>query len=205
MTEIVEHGEIIEETEEGAILLFERILTDNAIKLFPDASMNTTSVVNNLNSTTTNINSTTTNNNTNNNTTNTTHYDDLAKYASDFASRTLLSLVMRHAEREGDFQAILALKIVLVTFFYNVSGLNSQYAPTLIFDVVDYLGASSTTKRRMEAMMTANLSGKAGHNIHVDKMCEQFIRQVKTILTNLHRGLSEALIDTAIAASNPFR
>ena len=133
------------------------------------------------------------------------HYDDLAKYASDISSRTLLSLVMRQAERQGDFEAIIALKIVLVTFFFNVSGLNSNYAPTLMFDIVDYLGASSATKKRMEAMATANLSGKAGHNIHVDKMCEQFIREVKAILTNLHRAFSDALIDTVIAASNPFR
>lgn len=186
LKEIVEDGQVIEETEEGAIRLFEKILEDNKIKLFQEP--NTSNVTSNLSEPST-----------------AEHYDDLAKYASDISSRTLLSLVMRQAERQGDFEAIIALKIVLVTFFFNVSGLNSNYAPTLMFDIVDYLGASSATKKRMEAMATANLSGKAGHNIHVDKMCEQFIREVKAILTNLHRAFSDALIDTVIAASNPFR
>ena len=190
LREVIENGEVIQQTKQGAILLFEKILNNNSINLFPDPTNNPTKPTNNP-TTPTNFA--------------TNHYDDLAKYASDVASRTLLSLVMRHAEREGNFQAILALKIILVTFFFNVSGLNSQYAPTLMFDIVDYFGASSATRRRMEAMSTANLSGKAGHNIHVDKMCEQFIREVKTILMNLHRGFSEALIDTVIAASNPMR
>ena len=192
LKEIVENGEDIEKTEAGAIILFDRILQQHSITPFPD-TLTTRS------STTTSTTSTNTSPETRN------QYDDVAKYASDIASRTLLSLIMRHAEREADFQAIFALKIVLVSYFFNVSGLNSNYAPTLMFDVVDYLGASTATRRRMEVMATANLSGKAGHNIHVDKMEEQFIREVKTILSNLHRGFSEALIDTAIAASNPLR
>ena len=132
-------------------------------------------------------------------------YDDLARYASDFASRTLLSLATRQAEREGDFEAILALKIVLVGFFFNASGLNSKYAPTLMFDVVDYLGASERTRERIKVLVTANLSGKAGSNIHVDKMMEQKIQEVKTVLTNLHRGFNDSLVDTAVAAANPLQ
>ena len=132
-------------------------------------------------------------------------HDDLARYSSDFASRTLLSLVTRQAEREGDFEAILALKIVLVGFFYDASGLRSKYAPTLMFDVVDYLGASERTRERIKVLVTANLSGKAGSNIHLDKMMEHFIREVKNVLTNLHRGFNDSLVDTAVAASNPLR
>ena len=132
-------------------------------------------------------------------------YDDLARYASDYASRTLLSLATRQAEREGDFEAILALKIILIGFFFHHSGLDSKYAPSLMFDVVDYLGASERTRGRVKGLVTANLSGKAGGNIHLDKLMEHFIREVKTILLNLHRGFSDSLVDTAVSFSNPLR
>ena len=129
-------------------------------------------------------------------------FDDLENYAADFASRTLLSLAARQAEREGDFESILALKIILVGFFFNQSGLSSKYAPTLMYDVVDYMGASERTQARIKLLATSNLSGKAGANIHLDKMMEHFIREVKTVLVNLHRGFSDSLLDTAVSASN---
>ena len=193
---VVERGESIEETKEGAIRFFNKVMKEHNINIYPDLSSETSSPSSNPRTppaTSTSAQPSI------------EEHDDMRTYASDFASRTLLSLVMRHAERKGDFDTILALKIVLVSFFFNASGMNSQYAPTLMFDVVDYLGASSATRRRLEVMVTANLSGKAGHNIHVDKMCEHFIRKVKNILRNLHRGFSESLLNTTIAASNTLR
>ena len=74
-----------------------------------------------------------------------------------------------------------------------------------MFDVVDYLGASEATRRRIEEMVTANLSGKAGSNIHLDKLCEHFIRQVKEILMRLHRGFDDNMVAMAVASSNPIR
>lgn len=204
ITEIIESGETIEESKSGGIRLFDKIITDHKLTLFPNIS-NTKSTTENNTATTRSTATPSTSTTSSPTEPNQSHFDDMAKYGSDFASRTLLSLVMRRAERDGDFDVILALKIVLVSFFFNASSLNSQYAQTLMFDIVDYFSASSATRRRLEAMVTANLSGKAGHNIHVDKMCEQFIRQVKEILRGLHRGFREGLVAVSIAASNSIR
>ena len=120
-------------------------------------------------------------------------------------SRTLLSLAMRKAEREGDAKSIMAIRIILVLFFYNVSGAMSNYSPTLMMNIVDYMGASTLTKRRMDLMVTSNLSGKVGCNIHQDKLNEIHVKQVKNIFKGLQRCLSDELVEISVAASNPIR
>ena len=112
---------------------------------------------------------------------------------------------MRKAEREGDAQAIFASRIVMVAYFYNASLNNSKYSPTLMNNIVDYLGASTLTRKRMDILATSNLTGKVGSNIHQDKLNEIFVKQVKEIFKEFQRCLSDELIDTAVAASNPMR
>ena len=80
----------------------------------------------------------------------------------------LLSLTMKKAEREGDSSAIMAIKIILVMFFYGASKNSSKYSPTLMMNIVDYQGASTLTKKRMDLLATSNMSGKVGCNIHQD-------------------------------------
>ena len=121
------------------------------------------------------------------------------------SSRTLLSLTMRKAEREGDAMAIMAIRIIMVVFFFNASGNKSNYSPTLMKNIVDYLGASSLTRRRMDVMVTSNLRGKVGSNIHQDKLNEHFVKQVKDIFKDFQRCLSDELVSVAVAASNPIR
>ena len=111
--------------------------------------------------------------------------DDMRQNASNLASRFLLSDIHRQAEREGDNDALTAVRINAIAFFYNVSGNKSKYAPTLMFNLVDYLGASSTTRKRMDIMVCANLSGKAGSNAHQDKVNEWFVREVKEVSSTL--------------------
>ena len=107
--------------------------------------------------------------------------DDLNRYAANMSSRYLLSEVHRQAEREADSKALLAIRINMVPFFFNASGNNSKYSPTLMANIVDYLGASSATKKRMDVMVCANLSGKPGCNAHQDKINEWFVREVKQV------------------------
>ena len=89
---------------------------------------------------------------------------------------------MRKAEREGDATSIMAIRIILVIFFYSASGNSSNYSPTLMMNIVDYKGASTLTKKRMDLMVTSNMSGKIGCNIHQDKLNEIYVKQVKNVL-----------------------
>ena len=121
------------------------------------------------------------------------------------SSRVLLSLTMRKAEREGDVKSIMAIRIILVMFFYGASKNHSKYSPTLMMNIVDYLGASTLTRKRMDLTATSNLSGKVGCNIHQDKLNEMFVKQVKQIFKDFQRCLSDQLIEVSVAASNPIR
>jgi len=112
---------------------------------------------------------------------------------------------MRKAEREGDVQAIMAIRIVMMVFFFNARGNQSNYSPTLMKNIVDYLGASSLTRKRMDLMVTSNLSGKVGCNVHQDKLNKQFVKQVKNIFKDFQRCLSDQLVEEAVAGSNPMR
>ena len=110
-----------------------------------------------------------------------TSEDDLNRYAANISSRYLLSEVHRQAEREADSKALVAIRINMVPFFFNASGNNSKYSPTLMANIVDYMGASSVTRKRMDVMVCANLSGKPGCNAHQDKLNEWFVREVKQV------------------------
>ena len=112
---------------------------------------------------------------------------------------------MRKSEREGDAVAIMAIRIIMTAFFFNASGNHSKYSPTLMNNIVDYLGASSLTRKRMDLMATSNLSGKVGCNVHQDKLNEQFVKQVKTIFKDFQRCLSDQLVEEAVAGSNTIR
>ena len=48
-------------------------------------------------------------------------------------------------------------------------------------NMVDYLGASTLTRKGMDILSTSNISGKMGSNIHQDKLNEIFVKQVKEI------------------------
>ena len=112
---------------------------------------------------------------------------------------------MKKAEREGDSKAIFAVRIIMVTYFYNASLNNSNYSPTLMDNIVDYLGASTLTRKRMDILATSNISGKMGSNIHQDKLNEIFVKQVKEIFKDFQRCLEDELINRAVSASNPIR
>jgi hypothetical protein len=129
-------------------------------------------------------------------------FDDVAKNASNLASRALLSLVMHKVEREGDSKGIQAVRRVLMMFAFNVSGANSNYMPTLMYDMVNYMGASDATRRRIDELVTSNITGGTGTNIHQDKLEEQKVKLVKGIMTGLHRNFSDALLEVSVAASN---
>jgi hypothetical protein len=129
-------------------------------------------------------------------------FDDVAKNASNLASRALLSLVMHKVEREGDAKGIQAVRRILMMFAFNVSGAKSNYMPTLLYDMVNYMGASDATRRRIDELVTSNITGKTGSNFHQDKLEEQKVKLVKGIMTGLHRNFSDALLEVSVAASN---
>ena len=131
--------------------------------------------------------------------------DDLSKYASNIASRALLGQIMQHAEREGDSEAIMAVRIAMVAFFFGASGNRSKYSPTLMDNIVDYLSSSTSTRRRMDEIVTANLTGAPGCNIHPDKLNEQIIKQQKSLIRSFQRSITDNLLTVSVAASNQIR
>ena len=128
---MAEQGEKVERSKQGADEFFQRVIANTNIQTYYDTNARPFD----------------------------DQHDDLFKYGSNLASRVLLSLCMRQAEREGDAESLLSIRIILITYFYNACGNRSKYAPTLMRNVVDYLSASSATRRRMDIMVTSNLTG----------------------------------------------
>ena len=69
--------------------------------------------------------------------------DDLSKYASTIASGALLGQNMQQAEREGDSEAIMAVRcIAMVAFFFGASSNRVKDSSTLMDIIVDFIGKS---------------------------------------------------------------
>ena len=147
-----EDGQRLERGKEDMIVFFDKVLKDNNIHPYFDPEQNDPDGL-----------------------------DDLASYASNMASRFLLADIHRQAEREADCDALTAIRINMTAFFYNASGNRSKYSQTLMFNLVDYHGASSATRRRMDILVCANLSGKMGANAHIDKVNEWFVQEAKEV------------------------
>ena len=152
---MVERREKIVRTKHSVIQFFETILEENNIRIFYSQDDNGGDEI--------------------------TSEDDLNRYAANVSSRYLLSEIHRQAEREADSKALVAIRINMIPFFFNASGNNSKYSPTLMANIVDYMGASTATRKRMDVMVCANLSGKPGCNAHQDKLNEWFVREVKQV------------------------
>ena len=69
-------------------------------------------------------------------------------------------------------------------------------------NVVDYEGASTRDKERLDLLVTTNSSGCKGCNIPVDMCCEHNVRKVKTLLRSYHNQLEHNLIVKSVKANN---
>ena len=169
---IYESCEKIDETEEGAEQLFERILEQKKIRLFfrPEAPSQDQ------------------------------FYDSVDLNAAEMASRRLLGRVLKQAERQGDANALHALRIILVAFFFNAKGFNSNYAPDLANNVIEYLKESEREQARLDLMACVNLTGQVGCCMAIDKMVETKVRAMKGIFRGMHQGMNEILIEKLVSA-----
>ena len=130
--------------------------------------------------------------------------DDMMSSCKDNASRSLISLVLKSVEHEGDGLGLRALRTVMIPYFLNrkIEIQDSKYAPRLLFNRIWFLQASERTQARIDLMACCNPSGKKGHSIARDMENEHKVKSTKNILRGLHSQLGDLPVEKAVLGSN---
>ena len=82
-------------------------------------------------------------------------FDDILSSCRDNAGRTVLSMVADKVEHEGDGLGIRAVRKAMIPYFLNKKLVqSSKYAMSLLSDLVNYMGASERTKKRIDLLAT---------------------------------------------------
>ena len=130
-------------------------------------------------------------------------FDDVLSSCRDLAGRTVLSLVADLAEHEGDGLCIRAVRKVMILYMLNKKeAQTSKYARTLLFNMVQFMGASERTKVRIDMLATCNPAGGAAHGLARDQVNEHHVRNVKETVRGLHSQLSDTVLSKAILGGN---
>ena len=130
-------------------------------------------------------------------------FDDVLSSCRDNASRTLLSMVADTVEHEGDGLGIRAIRRVMIPYFLNKKlAQSSKYALALLSDLINYMGQSEKTKKRIDLLATCNPSGGRGKGLARDQVNEHKVKMVKRSVRGLHGQLSDALLSTTVLGAN---
>jgi hypothetical protein len=134
------------------------------------------------------------------------HHDSVQAYLSNLSARCLLTLAFKHAVREGDAMCIHGLhRIFAIMFQYSHDNNQSQYGPSLLNQIVDYEGASSRAKQRINLLISCNMTGELGRNKALDMVNENEVMNLKDLLTKMHHALEVTVIEKAVKAYNPMK
>ena len=131
-------------------------------------------------------------------------FDDMLSSVKDNAGRTLVSLVLKAVEHEGDGLGLRAARTVMIPYFLNrkADTQDSKYAPRLLFNRIAFLQSSLRTQARIDNMACCNPSGKPGRSIARDQQNEHKVKTTKMLLRGLHSQLTDLSVEKTIVGSN---
>ena len=130
------------------------------------------------------------------------YMDDLHKYASDISSSTLLLLIFIHAIKYGDTTCIRACHKVFSVFFFSSDGNASKYAPSIMYQLLDYDAASSKERNLIDMFSSINCYGTEGSGVSADLVCEWGVKEIKKTEIKLASNIEVTLLERATKSSN---
>jgi hypothetical protein len=134
------------------------------------------------------------------------YHDSVQAYLANLSARCLLTLAFKHAVREGDAMCLHGLhRIFAIMFQYSQDNNRSQYGPSLLSQIVDYEGASSRAKQRINLLISCNLTGDLGRNKALDMVNENEVMNLKDLLTKMHHAVEVTVVEKAVKAYNPMK
>ena len=130
-------------------------------------------------------------------------FDDILSSCRDNAGRTVLSMVSDKVEHEGDGLGIRAVRKAMIPYFLNKKVVqSSKYAMSLLSDLVNYMGASERTKKRIDLLATCNPTGGLGKCLARDQVNEHKVKMVKNSIRGLHSQLSDTILSKTVLGAN---
>ena len=131
-------------------------------------------------------------------------FDDMLSSCRDNAGRTVISLVLKAVEHEGDGLGLRAARSVMIPYFLNRKEdiQDSKYAPRLLSNRIAFLQSSLRTQARIDNMACCNPSGKLGRSIARDQQNEHKVKTTKILLRGLHSQLTDLSVEKTTVGSN---
>ena len=130
-------------------------------------------------------------------------FDDVLSSCRDICGRTVLSLVTDKTEHEGDGLGIRVVRRVMIPYFLNKKIVqSSKYTSSLLSDLVNFMGQSERTKRRIDLLATCNPTRGRGKNLARDQVNEHKVKLVKQSVRGLHGQLTDTLVSSTVCGSN---
>ena len=131
-------------------------------------------------------------------------YDDMMSSVKDIAGRTVMSLVLKAVEQEGDGLGLRAARTAMIPYFLNrkFDIQDSKYAARLLSNRIAFLQSSVRTQVRIDSMACCNPSGKPGRCIARDQQNEHKVKTTKMLLRGLHSQLTDLSVEKATVGSN---
>lgn len=130
-------------------------------------------------------------------------FDDILSVCRDLAGRAVLSLVADKVEHEGDGLGIRGVRVAMIPYFLNKKLVqSSKYAIALLTNLVNFMGASEKTKKRIDLLATCNPSGGLGKGLARDQVNEHKVKLVKESVRGLHSQLSDSMVSKAVLGDN---
>ena len=131
------------------------------------------------------------------------YYDDKEENATDLLNIFLTNMMMKQAIKNGDAVGIRALKLALIPFFLAKNDKQtSKYALHLFKEHIDFVGADSLTKERLDRYATINISGIPGTNKPHDMTLENLNMPSKDIIKGMKREIEPIELEKKVLASN---
>ena len=131
-------------------------------------------------------------------------FDDMLSSCKDNAGRTVVSLVLKAVEHEGDGLGLRAARTAMIPYFLNrkVDVQDSKYAARLLCNRIAFLQSSMRTQARIDSLACCNPSGKPGRCIARDQQNEHKVKTTKMILRGQHGQLTDLSVEKATLGSN---
>ena len=125
-------------------------------------------------------------------------FDDMLSSCKDNAGRTVMSLVLKAVEHEGDGLGLRAARTAMIPYFLNRKEdvQDSKYAARLLSNRIAFLQSSMRTQARIDSLACCNPSGKP------DQQNEHKVKTTKMILRGQHGQLTDLSVEKATLGSN---
>ena len=114
-------------------------------------------------------------------------------------------MTLMHSIKYGDPICTRGCHKSLALFFYNHDGTSSNYAPSIINQLIDYELASDKERKIIDLHSSINCYSKEGKGVAGDMVCEWAVKSVKGIQSRFTSNYEATLAKRSVKTANITR